>query len=84
MRVPPATPILKVVEAIDAGAMQIALVVDPEDHLLGTVTDGDIRRGILKGISLNEPIERVMKQNPVTAKAGESQENILASYKRKL
>ena len=32
--------------------MQIALVVDENNRLLGTVTDGDIRRGILKNISL--------------------------------
>jgi signal-transduction protein with cAMP-binding, CBS, and nucleotidyltransferase domain len=33
---------------IDSGAMQIALVVDKDNKLLGTVTDGDIRRGLLR------------------------------------
>ncbi len=35
-------------------------VVDQEDKLLGSITDGDIRRGLLKGIKLEEPVSKVM------------------------
>ena len=34
---------------IDLGAMQIAVVLDDNNHLISTLTDGDIRRGLLKG-----------------------------------
>lgn len=51
---------------IDKGAMQIALVVDGEEHLLGTVTDGDIRRALLRGEPLDTPVSRFMSANPYT------------------
>ena len=41
----PETSIKETMAVIDKSALQIALVVDPDDRLLGTVTDGDIRRG---------------------------------------
>ena len=37
------------INKIDSASLQIALVVDEENKLLGTVTDGDIRRGLEKG-----------------------------------
>lgn len=52
---------------LDAVAARIALVVDTEGHLLGTVTDGDIRRGLLVGRGLNASLVAVMNANPKTA-----------------
>ncbi|WP_286819260.1 nucleotidyltransferase family protein [Desulfobacter sp. UBA2225] len=63
----PETSIKETMAVIDKSALQIALVVDPDDKLLGTVTDGDIRRGILKGISLDEPVKRIFYVSPLTA-----------------
>jgi CBS domain-containing protein len=40
----PDTPIVKAIEIIDRSGLQIALVVNKNGRLLGTVTDGDIRR----------------------------------------
>jgi predicted transcriptional regulator len=42
-------PVLEAMRVIDLGSAQIALVVDSENRLLGTLTDGDIRRGLLNG-----------------------------------
>ncbi len=53
-------------EVIDQGAIQIALVIDRDCHLVGTVTDGDIRRAVLHGKGLDIPITEVMNANPVT------------------
>jgi NDP-sugar pyrophosphorylase family protein len=47
--------------------LQIALVVDGDDRLLGTVTDGDVRRGILHGVSLEDCALRVMNPAPTVA-----------------
>ncbi|MCB1174172.1 MAG: nucleotidyltransferase family protein [Leptospiraceae bacterium] len=44
--------------------MQIVLVVDENDLLLGTITDGDIRRAILTGLDMSEPATRVMNRSP--------------------
>ena len=50
------------ISAINQGATQIALVVDAEQRLIGTVTDGDIRRGLLRGETLESLVERVMQR----------------------
>lgn len=55
------------IRSIDLSALQIALVVDEAGHLKGTVTDGDIRRAILRGETLEAPIVGVMKENPIIA-----------------
>ncbi|OOY11996.1 alcohol dehydrogenase [Thioclava marina] len=47
-------------ETIDRGARQIALVSDAEGRLRATITDGDIRRGLLRGIDLDAPVTEVM------------------------
>ena len=52
--------IREVIEVIDQSAAQIALVVDKNQRLLGTVTDGDIRRGLLNGESLESSVKQVM------------------------
>ncbi len=79
----PTTTIMKAIEIIDAGSLQIALVVDDEHKLLGTVSDGDVRRAILKGISLDRPASEIMFTEPTVASCHESREAILAAMKTK-
>lgn len=45
--------------------LQIALVVAPDGKLLGTITDGDIRRGLLRGLSLQSGIDSVVHREPM-------------------
>lgn len=73
----PAMPILETIKAIEAGSRQIALVVDDARHLLGTVTDGDIRRGILRGIGLDQPVSAVMNPRPLTANLDQGRDAVL-------
>lgn len=77
----PTTPIIQVLEIIDAGARQLALIVDENQRLLGTVTDGDIRRGLLKGGQLHDPVSTIMNAYPTVASPYDSRENILALMK---
>lgn len=44
----------------------ISIAVDSERHILGVITDGDVRNAILAGISLDQPIERIMTRDPIT------------------
>ena len=69
--------IKEALQIIDGGAMQIALVVDENDKLLGTLTDGDIRRGFLKGLDLNSSIESIIFKTPTIAKISDTKEEIL-------
>lgn len=50
------------IQVIDQGAAQIALVTDNTRYLLGTVTDGDIRRALLRGLSLDCSVDQVMQR----------------------
>ena len=50
------------IKIINTGPSQIALVVDEEEVLIGTITDGDIRRGLLKGYDLHSSVRNVMKR----------------------
>lgn len=43
------------IDAIDRGGARIALMVDGEGRLIGTLTDGDIRRSLLRGLDLTGP-----------------------------
>ncbi|HBZ81747.1 nucleotidyltransferase family protein [Brevibacillus sp. FSL K6-0770] len=81
--VSPQTPIINTLEIIDKNARQIALVVDEEDRLLGTVTDGDIRRGLLKGRALTDHISLVMNSFPTVASPYDTRDNVLALMKIK-
>lgn len=64
--------ILEAMRIIDDTTMQFVAVVAEDMKLLGTVTDGDIRRAILKGLSLEHRISDVMNESPTYAHAGES------------
>lgn len=62
--------LLETMKIIDKTSLQFAVVVDKDHHLLGTVTDGDIRRGILRGEGLEVPITSIMNAHPTSAKSG--------------
>ncbi len=59
---------------LDQGAMQIALVVDDACHLAGTLTDGDARRALLRGLSMDIPVSEVMNPNPITGLLAEGRD----------
>ncbi|MDY0192337.1 MAG: nucleotidyltransferase family protein [Aliarcobacter butzleri] len=69
--------IKEALQIIDNGALQIALVVNENDILLGTLTDGDIRRGLLKGLDLNSSIESIIFKTPTIGKISDTKEEIL-------
>ncbi|MFT4898880.1 MAG: dTDP-glucose pyrophosphorylase/predicted transcriptional regulator [Flavobacteriales bacterium] len=65
--VTPTSTIKEVLKVIDKASLKLALVVDNEHRLLGTVTDGDIRRAIIDGKPLTTKIVRIMFTSPTTA-----------------
>ena len=64
-------------QTINNGGLQIAIVVDQNDSLVGTVTDGDIRRGLLNGLDLNSSVSLVVHKSPSIANVGDTKESIL-------
>ena len=62
---------------IDKGAIRVAIVVDEQDKFLGLIADGDIRRALLKGYTLENSIENIYCSTPVTAKSSDSKDKII-------
>ncbi|NOZ67876.1 MAG: CBS domain-containing protein [Deferribacteres bacterium] len=60
-----------VLKKLDRTAEKLLLVTDPDNRLLGTISDGDIRRYLLKGNSLDDNIENVYYRNPTFLRKGE-------------
>ncbi len=73
----PEATILNAVEVMDKIGLQIAIVVDGDFKLLGVITDGDLRRGILKGYTLDKPAKLIMNPNPRSVSINETKEAIL-------
>ncbi|MBF0142929.1 MAG: nucleotidyltransferase family protein [Magnetococcales bacterium] len=74
----PEVPILEAIQVIDRGGLGVALVVDAADRLLGTVTDGDVRRGLLLHLQLDTPVQKVMNRQPTVAREEDTREHILS------
>lgn len=53
----PGDSVRRALEVIDAGGAEIALICDASDVMLGTLTDGDIRRALLRGATLETPVD---------------------------
>jgi dTDP-glucose pyrophosphorylase/CBS domain-containing protein len=70
--------IREAISAIDDSALQIALVVDAEQRLVGTVTDGDVRRGLLRGITLDTAVADIVNRRPAACPAALGREAALA------
>jgi len=64
-------------KVINNGAVQIAIVVDASDRLIGTVTDGDLRRAILSGKKLTDQIQGVFNITPVVANINNTKEEVV-------
>lgn len=78
----PDTSLRDALVAIDGAGAQIALVVDAKRRLLGTLSDGDIRRALIRGIELRAPVTQAMRNTPVTASASDSKDAVLTLMRR--
>ena len=68
-------------QVIDKCGYQIALVVDCDRRLIGTLSDGDVRRGMLNGLQLDEKVTSAMHLNPLFANLGDKHQIILAKMR---
>lgn len=66
------------ITTMDRSALRIAIVVDGEGQLLGTLTDGDVRRALLRHLPMSTRVRDVMCTTPQRAQAGWGRERILA------
>jgi dTDP-glucose pyrophosphorylase len=66
----PTSSISDSIEKLSIEGLRIALVVDVETKLLGTITDGDVRRALINNPDLTLPVESIMNTNPISLLSG--------------
>jgi|GEM_PF-41364 len=71
------------ITTIDVRGYGLVMVVDATGRLVGTISDGDIRRAIIAGLSISTSVQEVLKRKqgtkhpvPVTARAGTTAEEL--------
>ena len=69
--------IKEALQIIDQGAVKFAIVVDQNDKLLGTLTDGDIRRAILNEMRLEDTIQEIYFTTPTVVTINNTKEEII-------
>ena len=69
------------IKVLHSGGLQIALVVDKKGKLLGTVTDSDIRRALIKHLGMDCLVEEIMNNSPTTALSSDSSDSIMSKMK---
>ena len=67
---PPTTSVRDIAQILTNTGERVALIVDDQDTLLGTVTDGDLRRALLAELPPQTPVSGLMNPRPRTAPAG--------------
>jgi nucleoside-diphosphate-sugar epimerase len=75
--------IKEAMKIIDNGSIKMALVVDNQKCLCGVITDGDIRRGIINGIGIEENVSTIMNPNPICVFPDTPREEIVNILKKK-
>ncbi len=79
----PTASVKDAMQVMDKSALQIAFVVDEENRLLGAVTDGDVRRSILRGEDLLQSVATIMNVHPIVELQGTERATLLRLMKAK-
>ena len=79
----PEQSLLEGIKLMDDSSAQIILVVNDKKQLLGTITDGDIRRALMKGMDFESSVREVMQKNFFSLPVGTSKHKVVALMKSK-
>jgi len=77
-------PITEAAKALDRSPRKLVLVVDDDGRLVGTVSDGDIRRALLRLIPIDAPVTQIMNASPVVLHPGEDVRPIIKEMNSRL
>ncbi len=81
--IPPSSSVRDAVEALTESSVQIALVANSDGKLEGVITDGDIRRGLLAGKTLDASVQDIMETQFFTAKKSDDTASLLETMREK-
>jgi dTDP-glucose pyrophosphorylase len=76
-RLPVNATLRQAISNLNKASLQIALIVRPDGVLEGTLTDGDIRRGLLRGMDMDRPIEPIINREPLVVPPELSRDAVL-------
>lgn len=74
---PPDSTVQQVIHNLNKVPIKIVLIVNEAGELQGTVSDGDIRRGLLRGFDLNSPVTDIIHHNPLVVPPEVGRETVL-------
>lgn len=80
----PAAAITDAAAILQNSPVKLVLVVDAERRLLGTVSDGDIRRAILRGMRMDAPLREIMNTAPKVSHLNDDPQDIVALMKQQV
>jgi len=69
-------PISRAIELLDKSP-RIVLVVDDEQRLMGTITDGDVRRGLIRHLNMDTPVSEFMEKSPKVGDVMDGRDRLL-------
>jgi dTDP-glucose pyrophosphorylase len=69
------------IEILERESLRIVLVVGRHEKLLGTITDGDIRRAMLKSYGMSTVVEKIMNSRPIVASINDDRQRVLHMMK---
>lgn len=81
--VPAQTPLEAAIATLDKGGLGIVIVTDADNVLQGTVTDGDVRRALLRHLPMTTPVGEIMCTTPQVAEVDWTREKMLAVMEAK-
>lgn len=67
----------------ELAADAILFVIDTDDKLIGSLTDGDIRRGLIKGIAIGDPVDSIIQKDPKYVIKGQQNINRIIEFREK-
>lgn len=73
----PESTVYQAIEGLDKGELKLLLVVDKHSKLLGSVSDGDVRRALLRGEDLNGPVSNIMNAQAISVPYGTGRDDVM-------
>ena len=74
--IPVSTSFKEAIRVMDKGGLQVVLVADEYNKLIGLITDGDLRRAVLGEVKLSDSVEVVVKKDFCSVTSGELNNNL--------
>lgn len=80
---PPTASIAQAIQRLDDASLRVVIIVDADRKVVGTVTDGDVRRALINQVSMEDQVATIMNRSPVTVNSKCSRSEMLEIMRRK-